>query len=239
MRNWPPSTPTPTNWACWRCGCSLATMTPKPQHLPATTPSMLRQIITDTLTNPPQQRPLPEAWTYVWPRHRRRPTPPENRSRGRASRRRTRTPVGTHRALQTNGTKRSFNATVQPAAVQTAAVQTANVHRATTAPPEAAHCPNSVSGRRGDRGVCWLAAIVRQLPTEGIEYPIHCADVLSRLFLPFIPLTVPPTPRPPTARLTRPEPDHHQPSATPGSLRGDRQRGERRMGLGPVQCLQR
>ena len=26
---------------------------------------MLRQIITDTLTNPPHQRPLPEAWTYV------------------------------------------------------------------------------------------------------------------------------------------------------------------------------
>ena len=39
--------------------------TKNPQHLPATTPSMLRQIITDTLTNPPRQRPLPEAWTYV------------------------------------------------------------------------------------------------------------------------------------------------------------------------------
>ncbi|MGA8546864.1 MAG: protein kinase, partial [Mycobacterium sp.] len=35
------------------------------QHMPSTTPGMLRQIITDTLTNPPHQRPLPEAWTYV------------------------------------------------------------------------------------------------------------------------------------------------------------------------------
>jgi serine/threonine protein kinase len=35
------------------------------QHIPATTPDMLRQIITDTLTNQPHSRPLPEAWTYV------------------------------------------------------------------------------------------------------------------------------------------------------------------------------
>jgi eukaryotic-like serine/threonine-protein kinase len=35
------------------------------QHIPATAPDMLRQIVSDTLTNPPQQRPLPEAWTYV------------------------------------------------------------------------------------------------------------------------------------------------------------------------------
>jgi serine/threonine protein kinase len=35
------------------------------QHLPSTAPSSVRQIITDTLTNRPQQRPLPEAWTYV------------------------------------------------------------------------------------------------------------------------------------------------------------------------------
>ncbi|MGB6209542.1 protein kinase domain-containing protein [Mycobacterium sp.] len=35
------------------------------QHMPSTTPGLLRQIITDTLTNPPHQRPLPEAWTYV------------------------------------------------------------------------------------------------------------------------------------------------------------------------------
>src|SRR5271163_676374 len=39
--------------------------TKNPQHLPSTTPDLLRQIITDTLTNAPQQRPLPEAWTYV------------------------------------------------------------------------------------------------------------------------------------------------------------------------------
>jgi len=39
--------------------------TTNPAHLPATTPDMLRQIITDTLTSQPQQRPLPEAWTYV------------------------------------------------------------------------------------------------------------------------------------------------------------------------------
>jgi eukaryotic-like serine/threonine-protein kinase len=35
------------------------------QHIPATAPDMLRQVITDTLTNPSHQRPLPEAWTYV------------------------------------------------------------------------------------------------------------------------------------------------------------------------------
>jgi hypothetical protein len=34
-------------------------------HLPATTPEMLRQIITDTLTNQLHQRPLPDAWTYM------------------------------------------------------------------------------------------------------------------------------------------------------------------------------
>ncbi|WP_422604526.1 protein kinase domain-containing protein [Mycobacterium sp.] len=38
--------------------------TTNPQHLPAT-PTQLRQIITDTLTNQPHQRPLPEAWTSV------------------------------------------------------------------------------------------------------------------------------------------------------------------------------
>jgi hypothetical protein len=36
-----------------------------PAHLPAATPTLLRQIITDTLSNPPATRPLPEAWTYV------------------------------------------------------------------------------------------------------------------------------------------------------------------------------
>ncbi len=39
--------------------------TPNPQHLPATTPNLLRQIITDTLGNEAERRPLPEAWTYV------------------------------------------------------------------------------------------------------------------------------------------------------------------------------
>ena len=39
--------------------------TTNPDHLPPTTPALLRQLITDTLTKPPQQRPLPEAWTYV------------------------------------------------------------------------------------------------------------------------------------------------------------------------------
>jgi serine/threonine protein kinase len=39
--------------------------TKSPGHLPATTPAQLRQIITDTLTNDPNRRPLPEAWTYV------------------------------------------------------------------------------------------------------------------------------------------------------------------------------
>ena len=39
--------------------------TTNPQHLPATTPPLLRQIITDTLTSQPHQRPLPEAWTYI------------------------------------------------------------------------------------------------------------------------------------------------------------------------------
>jgi len=35
------------------------------QHIPTNTPTQLRQIITDTLTRPAHQRPLPEAWTYV------------------------------------------------------------------------------------------------------------------------------------------------------------------------------
>jgi serine/threonine protein kinase len=39
--------------------------TKNPQHLLPTTPNLLRQIITDTLTNQAQNRPLPEAWTYV------------------------------------------------------------------------------------------------------------------------------------------------------------------------------
>ncbi|MCV7090745.1 DUF4189 domain-containing protein [Mycobacterium interjectum] len=39
--------------------------TKNPQHLPPATPALLRQIITDTLRNQPETRPLPEAWTYV------------------------------------------------------------------------------------------------------------------------------------------------------------------------------
>jgi eukaryotic-like serine/threonine-protein kinase len=36
-----------------------------PQQLPATTPTMVRQLITDTLTNPPQRRLLPQAWSTI------------------------------------------------------------------------------------------------------------------------------------------------------------------------------
>ncbi len=56
--------------------------TTNPGHLPDTTPALLRQIIADTLTNPPHQRPLPEAWTYVLghaiehAQHQQKPTPP-------------------------------------------------------------------------------------------------------------------------------------------------------------------
>ena len=39
--------------------------TTNPAHLPSTTPALLRQIITETLTRQPQSRPLPEAWNYV------------------------------------------------------------------------------------------------------------------------------------------------------------------------------
>ena len=35
------------------------------QQLPPTTPKPLRQLIADTLTNDPDRRPLPEAWTYL------------------------------------------------------------------------------------------------------------------------------------------------------------------------------
>jgi serine/threonine protein kinase len=35
------------------------------QHIPSTAPGLLRQVITDTITKAPHQRPLPEAWTYV------------------------------------------------------------------------------------------------------------------------------------------------------------------------------
>lgn len=36
-----------------------------PRQLSLTTPKPLRQLITDTLVNAPDRRPLPEAWTYV------------------------------------------------------------------------------------------------------------------------------------------------------------------------------
>ena len=39
--------------------------TTNPQHILTDTPTQLRQIITDTLTKPPHQRPLPAAWTSV------------------------------------------------------------------------------------------------------------------------------------------------------------------------------
>jgi eukaryotic-like serine/threonine-protein kinase len=39
--------------------------TKNPQHLSPATPALLRQIITETLDNAPERRPLPEAWTYV------------------------------------------------------------------------------------------------------------------------------------------------------------------------------
>jgi eukaryotic-like serine/threonine-protein kinase len=39
--------------------------TTNPAHLPSTTPGLLRQIITDTVTKQPLSRPLPEAWSYV------------------------------------------------------------------------------------------------------------------------------------------------------------------------------
>ena len=75
--------------------------TKNPAHLPSTAPALLRQIITDTLTNPPPQRPLPEAWTYVLghaieeAQHQKQiaaPAPVE---------RRTRPTIDTDRALQT------------------------------------------------------------------------------------------------------------------------------------------
>jgi eukaryotic-like serine/threonine-protein kinase len=39
--------------------------TTNPDHLPSTTPNLVRQIITDTLKPQPDRRPLPEAWTHV------------------------------------------------------------------------------------------------------------------------------------------------------------------------------
>jgi eukaryotic-like serine/threonine-protein kinase len=39
--------------------------TTNPGHLPSRTPSLLRQIITDTVTNEPHRRPLSKPWNYV------------------------------------------------------------------------------------------------------------------------------------------------------------------------------
>jgi serine/threonine-protein kinase len=39
--------------------------TTNPAHLPPTTPALLRQLITDTVTSDAERRPLPQAWTYV------------------------------------------------------------------------------------------------------------------------------------------------------------------------------
>lgn len=39
--------------------------TKNPQDLPATTPKPLRQLITDTLTKEPADRPVPQAWDYL------------------------------------------------------------------------------------------------------------------------------------------------------------------------------
>jgi serine/threonine protein kinase len=39
--------------------------TKNPQHLPDSTPGLLRQVVTDTLSKGSQERPLPGAWTYV------------------------------------------------------------------------------------------------------------------------------------------------------------------------------
>ena len=39
--------------------------TKNPLHLPASTPGLVRQIITDSLKPEPEKRPLAEAWTYV------------------------------------------------------------------------------------------------------------------------------------------------------------------------------
>jgi len=39
--------------------------TANPQHLPTTTPDLVRQAITDTLSSDPHRRPLPGAWDYV------------------------------------------------------------------------------------------------------------------------------------------------------------------------------
>ena len=75
------------------------------QHIPSTTPGLLRQIITDTLSKAPQQRPLPEAWNYVLGHADR--TSPTPKDRG------TRPDTGQHRTFTPADACRSF-ATVNP-----------------------------------------------------------------------------------------------------------------------------
>src|SRR5277367_5499031 len=52
-------------WAPFGATARISSVRANPAHLPSTTPGLLRQIITETLTRQPQSRPLPEAWSYV------------------------------------------------------------------------------------------------------------------------------------------------------------------------------
>ena len=82
--------------------------TTNPAHLPATTPAQLRQIITDTLTNQPHQRPIPEAWTSVLG-HAIEQAQHHKRPQRRPSQCRTCSTTDTHRAFPT--TSRPIRAT--------------------------------------------------------------------------------------------------------------------------------
>ena len=67
MRNWPPSTPTPTNSGLLALRLIAGDHdTKNPQHLPPTTPGLLRQIITDTLTNQPHNAHCPKPGPTSW-----------------------------------------------------------------------------------------------------------------------------------------------------------------------------
>ena len=84
--------------------------TTNPHHIPATTPAQLRQIITDTLTKQPHQRPLPEAWNFVLGNaieH------AQHQQKTHHRQHRTRSTTNTHRALQTD---RHSAPTVRPSA---------------------------------------------------------------------------------------------------------------------------
>ena len=119
-----------------------------------------------------------------------------------AGQRRPGSTTNTHRALQTNGTKRSFHAAIQPAAVRPATVHPATLHPATAALPGTDYCRNRDRGRSGDRGVRRLTVCEFCPATQGIKYSVHLPDVLSHLFLALF-RKVPPTPRRPTPRPTR------------------------------------